>query len=42
MKKWRFFIFFLLTFRRFCYYVNEKTAEATGKCGALTKMKGLF
>lgn len=41
MKKWRFFIF-LLTFRRFCYYVNEKTAEVTGKGGALTKMKGLF
>ncbi len=36
------FLFFLLTFRRFCYYVNEKTAEATGKYGALTKMKGLF
>lgn len=34
--------YFLLTFRRFCYYVNEKTAEATGKCGALTKMKGPF
>lgn len=24
------FLFFLLTFRRFCYYVNEKTAEVTG------------
>lgn len=36
------FYFFLLTFRRFCYYVNEKTAEATGKCGALTKRKDFF